>query len=162
MNVVVVMGVSGAGKSTVGAHLALRQGWSFEDADDLHPEANRRKMAAGVALTDQDRVPWLDRVHEVILDHERNGTSAVIACSALKESYRRRLLADTVHTRFAYLRVAPAELERRLRERRAHFFDPRLLTSQLTTLEEPSPEATVNGNADVEQVVDAIVERLGL
>ncbi len=160
MHVVVVMGVSGAGKSTVGAHLAQRQGWPFQDADDLHPEANVNKMAHGEALTDEDRAPWLDRVHDLVVDHEARGEPLVVACSALKASYRRRLLAGTAHTRFVYLRVDPAALERRLRERRGHFFDPKLLASQLATLEEPGPEVTVDGNASVEEVVEAIVERL--
>lgn len=160
--VVIVMGVSGAGKTTVGSRLAERLGCDFHDADDLHPEANLRKMAAGVPLCDADRAPWLDRVHQLIRDQERGLEPAVIACSALKAGYRRHLLSGTTRARIVYLRVAPTVLERRLRARRDHFFDPRLLASQLETLEEPANAITVDGSADIDLVVNEIVTRLAL
>jgi len=158
--IVLVMGVSGAGKSTVGRRLAERLGASFEDADDLHPETSRRKMAAGVPLSDADRAPWLARVHEIILDRERLAAPTVIACSALKEAYRRLLLAGTTRTRIVYLRVTTGVLERRLRQRRDHFFDPRLLASQLATLAEPRNAITVDGDAEVDPLIEEIAARL--
>lgn len=158
--VVLLMGVSGAGKSTVGASLAERLGCVFVDGDDLHPAASRRKMAAGVPLTDADRLPWLRRVREVVGRHEEAGSRAVIACSALKESYRRLLLDGTRRTRLVYLRGAPALLERRLAERGGHFFDPRLLASQLETLEEPASALTVDVDGEVEEITAAIVAGL--
>jgi gluconokinase len=158
--VVIVMGVSGAGKSTVGARLAERLEGRFYDADDLHPAVNVRKMAQGEPLTDRDRAPWLRRVHELILRCEEGDGVAVIACSALKESYRRQLLAGTAATRIVHLRVARDELERRLRARRDHFFDPALLASQLDTLEEPTDAIAVHGGAAIEAVVAEVVARL--
>ena len=159
--ILVLMGVSGSGKTTVGSRLAQQLGASFHDADDLHPAANRRKMAAGVALSDGDRGPWLAAVHELVLELERHRRPGVIACSALKRSYRCALLAGTSKTRIVYLRVEPERLARRLRERRGHFFDPDLLPSQLETLEEPSGDTlTIDGNRDVDDVVQAIVAAL--
>lgn len=158
--IVILMGVAGAGKTTVGRELARALGRRFYDADALHPVANVRKMARGVALTDRDRAPWLQRVHELIVELEGRREAAVIACSALKESYRRTLLAGTERTAIAYLRVAPSELERRLRERRGHFFDPELLASQLAALEEPADVLTVDGGVAVERVVAQLVTAL--
>lgn len=160
-SVVLLMGVSGAGKTTVGRRLAERMGCEFHDGDDLHPTENISKMAAGTALCDDDRWPWLARVHNLILDHERVGNPAVIACSALKESYRRRLLEGTQGTRIVFLRARPAVLERRLRQRRGHFFDAALLSSQLAALEEPAAATiVVDAEADVESVVAAVLAAL--
>ena len=157
------MGVAGAGKTAVGERLAARLGWSFHDGDDLHPEANVRKMAAGVPLTDDDRRPWLEAIAAVLARHERGGKDAVVACSALRESYRRTLLAAAPSARFVYLRGDPALLERRLRRREGHFFPTRLLASQLATLEEPDPATTaiVDVDAPLEAVVDRVVAALG-
>lgn len=156
------MGVSGAGKTAVGELLAKRLGWPFVDADDLHPAANIRKMAAGVPLTDEDRLPWLLKIRDAIVEHARSGRSAVVACSALKRSYREFLLMGQADIRFVYLRGAPAVFERRLRERRGHFFDPNLLASQLETIEEPTEALVVETDDEVEAVVDAVANGLGL
>lgn len=156
------MGVSGAGKTAVGELLAKRLGWAFVDADELHPAGNIRKMTAGVPLTDEDRLPWLLRVRGVIVEHAESGRSAIVACSALKGSYRKLLLTEQADTRFVYLRGTPAVLERRLRERRGHFFDPDLLASQLETLEEPRDAVVVDVEGELDAVVDAVAAALGL
>ena len=162
--VVLLMGVAGSGKTTVGERLAARLGWTFHDGDDLHPAANVRKMAAGEPLTDEDRRPWLAALREVIEGHERDGTDAVVACSALKEAYRRTLLAGAPSARIVYLRGDRTLLEERLRGRRGHFFRAELLASQLATLEEPGPSSTaiVDVDAEVEVVVERVLAALGL
>jgi gluconokinase len=160
--VVILMGVSGAGKTAVGERLAQRLGWPFHDGDDLHPPANRRKMAAGQPLDDDDRRPWLLAIRELIGEHEASGRSAVVACSALKEAYRRLLLADTQATRIVYLRGTPELIAERLRGRRGHFFSSTLLPTQFAALEEPGDAAVVDVDAELEVVVDRVVDALGL
>jgi len=137
-----VMGVAGSGKSTFGAALAAAMGAHFLDADDLHPDANRRKMAAGIPLEDSDRMPWLDAVAAWITARQAGGGICVVACSALRRNYRDRLRAAAHRVRFVYLRVPEAELRRRM-EHRKHFMPPILLRSQLDTLEIPEAEADV-------------------
>jgi len=156
------MGVAGAGKTAVGQALAKRLSGEFVDADDLHPAANIRKMSAGVPLTDEDRWPWLQRVHEVILANARSGGPAVVACSALKRAYRELLLSGLADTKLVYLRGTPAVLERRLRSRRGHFFDPRLLASQFETIEEPEESIVVDADRPLEAVIADVVAALGL
>ncbi len=160
--IVVLMGVSGVGKTVVGERLAKRLGWCFVDADDLHPPNNVRKMTDGVALTDDDRLPWLDSVRHVIAEHAGSGRSAVVACSALKARYREVLLAGQDDATVVYLRGAPTVIERRLHGRRGHFFDPGLLASQLETLEEPTDGLVVDVDAELEAVVEAVVKGLGV
>jgi gluconokinase len=160
--IIILMGVSGAGKTAVGKRLAERQSWPFVDGDDLHPAENVRKMAAGVPLTDQDRLPWLSRVREVIADHAETGSSAIIACSALKRSYRRLLLEGQPDAKLVYLRGEAELLRHRLTERQGHFFDPDLLSSQLETLEEPANAIVVDIDADLETVTDRVATALGL
>lgn len=155
------MGVSGAGKTAVGELLAERLGWPFVDGDDLHPAGNVRKMAAGVPLTDEDRLPWLRSIRAAILEHAAAGRSAVVACSALKKKYRELLLAGQADMRLVYLRGARAVLERRLGERRGHFFDPALLASQLETLEEPDDALVVDVDTELDAVVDTVAAALG-
>jgi gluconokinase len=158
--VVVVMGVSGSGKSTVGARLAERLGWDLAEGDAFHPAANVAKMAAGQPLTDADREPWLAAVAAWIDTELQAGRRGVITCSALKRSYRDRLRRADV--RFVYLRVPRAELERRLSNRPGHFMPASLLASQLDALEPPGADetaVTVDAN-DVEQSVDSIVAAL--
>lgn len=135
----VVMGPSGAGKSSVAVALVAATGWTFAEGDDLHPEANRRKMAAGRALDDADRLPWLHRVAGWIGDEEAAGRNAVITCSALKRSYRDLLCAGHPSVRFVFLLVPRAVLAARLAARHGHFMPASLLDSQLTTLEMLAP-----------------------
>lgn len=129
----VVMGVTGSGKSTVGSLLAAELGVPFADADDLHSEANVRKMAAGHPLTDEDRWPWLERVGEALREHESSGL--VMACSALKRAYREAILAVEPRTEFILLDGARELLEQRLAARHGHFMPQSLLDSQLKILE---------------------------
>lgn len=150
----VVMGVSGTGKSTVGRLMAQRFGRPFIEGDDLHPPANIAKMHAGIPLTDQDRGPWLRAVRDAM---DSAGGSTVVACSALRRSYRDVLRTADGRVRFALLVVTPEELARRLATRTDHFMPPSLLASQLAALEplgpdedgvtlpaEPTPEATTS------------------
>ncbi|HTX66579.1 MAG TPA: gluconokinase [Opitutaceae bacterium] len=141
----IVMGAAGAGKTTVGRKLATRLGgrWRFDDADDFHPAANVAKMAGGTPLTDADRAPWLEALRAHLAACAARGESVVLACSALKEAYRRRLVPGGVATQFVYLRGDEATLRSRLRRRQRHFMPAALLRSQLADLEEPAPGAAL-------------------
>ena len=141
--IVVLMGVCGCGKSTVGQALADAFGWVFLDADDFHPEANVAKMAAGVALTDADRWPWLDRMVTELQAIEANGRHAVLACSALRQRYRDRL-DRAGEIRWVYLKGDAATIEPRMASRRGHFMPATLLASQFATLEEPADAIVVD------------------
>jgi gluconokinase len=158
--VVVVMGVSGAGKSTVAALLATQLGWDFAEGDALHPPANVAKMAAGQSLTDEDRKPWLAAVARWIDDELDAGRCGVITCSALKRRYRDQLRRPQVL--FVYLDVPRAELRRRLARRIGHYMPASLLASQLATLEPPAPDETAITVVarDPASSVDAIVTAL--
>ena len=160
--VIVVMGVSGCGKSTVGRVLAERLGWVFQEGDDLHPESNVAKMSAGVPLTDEDRWPWLDRVAAWIEGRLVAGEGGVVACSALKRAYRERL-ARPDGVVFVHLEVDRRTLEERLAGRRGHYMPAALLASQLATLEEPDPDEgliRVDATRSAEAVVDSVLEGL--
>nr|WP_304044747.1 gluconokinase [Jatrophihabitans endophyticus] len=161
--VLVVMGVSGSGKSTVAGLLAGRLGWPFEEGDDLHPAENVAKMAAGHPLTDDDRWPWLQRVRQWIDTELAAGRSGIITCSALKRSYRDALRAPGVT--FVYLR-GPRELIRgRLATRHGHFMPQSLLDSQLADLEPPGPDEgaiTVDISRPATDQADEIVRDLDL
>ena len=133
--IVVVMGVTGAGKTTVGRRVARELGCDFVDADDYHPAANVEKMRAGHALTDEDRRPWLAR--QVLREYAARPASVVLACSALKQRYRDQLLAALPGSRLVYLRGTKALIAARLEARPGHFMNPTLLDSQFAALEEP-------------------------
>ncbi len=151
----IFMGVSGAGKSTVGAAVAAALGWPFYEGDDFHPAANVAKMAAGTPLTDADRRPWLARLHDLIADHLARGEPAVMACSALKRSYREQLRAGNDGLVFVYLRGDRERIGRRLARRRGHYMPAALLDSQFADLEEPGPgEAIV---VDIDVMVDEVI-----
>jgi len=138
--ILLVMGVSGAGKTTIAQELATRLGWPFEEGDALHPEANIAKMRAGIPLTDADRQPWLAAVAAWI-DRQRAAKSpGIITCSALKRAYRQIIIGDRPEVRLVYLRGSGELIADRLARRHGHFMPPSLLTSQLDTLEEPGPE----------------------
>lgn len=154
------MGVSGSGKSTVGELLARRLGCVFHDGDDHHPPANIAKMSAGVALDDADRLPWLDRLRELADDARRRGESAVIACSALRRSYRERLAGGDGDVRFVYLRGDRSTLRARIEARRAHFMPPTMLDSQLAALEEPHGAITVSIEQGAEEIVARVLTEL--
>lgn len=162
----VVMGVSGSGKSTVAARLAGRIGLPYVDGDDLHPQSNVDKMHAGTPLEDADRWPWLDRVAATLNERTAARGGVVLACSALKRAYRDRLRAGTGgRVRFAFLDVGMAEIEARLRRRVDHFMPPQLLQSQFDTLERPGPDetdvTTVPADGPAEDLVADLARRLG-
>ena len=163
-SVILLMGVSGSGKTTIGRLLAQRLGCDFIDADDLHSEANVLKMSAGKPLDDTDRWPWLQRVREVIDQHARERLPAVIACSALKHSYRERLGVGTRGgPRLVYLRASQPLLAAHLQDRSGHFMPATLLDSQLSTLEEPHEEALVlDVDRSPREVAAGICRALGL
>ena len=142
--IVVVMGVCGSGKTSVGRLLAERLGWAFIEGDDLHPEANRRKMAAGTPLTDEDRWPWLGRIADEMRRAGEDGRSMVVACSALRRVYRDRLRGCGADVRFLHLTGDPELLRARMEGREGHFMPAGLLDSQLATLEPAGPAETVH------------------
>jgi gluconokinase len=155
------MGVTGAGKTTVGRALATSLGWEFHDGDDLHSEANKRKMHRGIALDDADRAPWLSALRKLIEAMLSEGRNGVVACSALKKSYRDELVVDQNLVKVVYLRVSEQIIAERLRNRSGHFMNPNLLGSQFDTLEEPSDAIVVDASIAPESVVNAIRARLG-
>ncbi|WP_164017786.1 gluconokinase [Pyxidicoccus trucidator] len=159
--IVIVMGVSGAGKTTVGRALGKSLGWRFVDADDLHPKANVVKMAAGVPLTDEDRWPWLQVLREVVAEALERGEDLVLVCSALKSSYRALLEVDPSRMRWVYLDAPREVLARRLSQRHGHFMPPSLLDSQLATLEVPEDALRVDVSPPPDVVVKRIREGLG-
>jgi gluconokinase len=136
--IVIVAGVSGSGKSTIGAMLAGRLGWPFIDGDLLHPESNIEKMERGEPLTDADRMPWLRAIAGAMDERIAAGESSLIACSALKKRYREMLLAGRPAARIAFLQIGRDVAGRRLATRHGHFFDPDLLNSQFADLELPA------------------------
>ncbi|HSU70983.1 MAG TPA: gluconokinase, partial [Micrococcaceae bacterium] len=136
--VLVIMGVSGSGKSTVAGILAGQLGWDLEEGDDLHPPENVAKMAAGHPLTDEDRWPWLDTIASWIIEHTMAGIPGIITCSALKKIYRDRLREKNVV--FVFLSGSKEQIGRRLTTRMDHFMPPSLLDSQIATLEPPTPD----------------------
>ncbi|NID17368.1 gluconokinase [Luteibacter yeojuensis] len=138
--ITILMGVSGSGKSRIGEALATRLGQAFLDGDDLHPPANLAKMARGLPLDDDDRRPWLEAIVAEMDRYRASGESLVLACSALKRRYRDFLRSGHEDVRFVYLRGTRELLSERLGRRAGHFFDPKLLDSQLETLEEPAAE----------------------
>jgi len=162
--VVIVMGVTGTGKTTVGSALAQRLHWIFADADDFHSEANRAKMHAGIPLTDEDREPWLESMHTQILRWLGEGTNAVLACSALKQQYRDALTAGIQPTavRYVLLDGPAATILERLQQRHGHYMPPSLLPSQLATLELPQDALRVSICLSISAQVDQIAAGLGL
>lgn len=157
------MGVSGAGKTTVGSLLARSQGWEFFDADDFHPPANLAKMARGEPLDDADRDGWLHQLARLVDRLLLEGRSAVLACSALRARYRARLSGShgAEEVRIVFLRAAPEVLRARLEARRGHFAKADLLASQLATLEEPQDALVVDADEPPATIVDRIQAALG-
>jgi gluconokinase len=158
------MGVSGSGKSTVADALAHTLGWTYADADNFHSEANRLKMKQGIPLTDADRAPWLDTLQQQIDTWLANGQQAILACSALKATYRELLRVDDPRVRTNYLKADAALLRDRLQNRKNHFMGPALLESQLQTLEEPPPSQAlyIDAALPLEQIVATICSHFGL
>ncbi len=158
--VFILMGVTGSGKTTIGTDLAQHIGAEFIDADDYHPEANKEKMQAGIPLTDADRWPWLAKLNQMLLAHVTAGQTCVLACSALKESYRDLLEQGLPPTqvRFVFLEATRELLEIRLAHRHHEFMNSNLLSSQLATLEEPEDAIRISNDRSPDEVVQEILD----
>jgi gluconokinase len=163
VTILVVMGVSGSGKSTIAQRLAAAEGWPVLEGDAFHPPANVAKMASGTPLTDEDRWPWLRAIAAAIDADRARGESAVVACSALRRAYRDILIGERPDVRLVYLKGSQALISERMQARKGHFMPPALLDSQFQTLEEPGPDEnpiTVEIGGAPDEIVRAILERL--
>ena len=159
--IILVMGVSGSGKTTIGQLLAKSLKWEFCDADALHPAANVEKMSRGIPLDDVDRKPWLQRLQQAITQWLQEDKNMVLACSALKTAYRQLLLQDKQRMRLVYLKGDFQLIQERLQSRPHHYMPPDLLQSQLDTLEEPFEAIYVDVSQPPEAIVQEIKTRLG-
>jgi gluconokinase len=159
--IVILMGVTGAGKTTVGEALAAGLHWGFVDADSYHSVASVEKMRAGIPLTDEDRAPWLTSLHNAIVEWLTAGANVVLACSALKAAYRERLVVSA-EVKLVYLRADRDLIAKRLVERQHHYMNPALVDSQFATLEEPQQAVTVDAGLPAEAVVDDIRRTLAI
>ena len=162
MTILVLMGVAGSGKTTVGRRLADELGWTFVEGDDFHPAANVAKMHRGEPLDDADRAPWLHALRARIDELAASGRSAVVACSALKQSYRDVLADGRPEVRFVHLAVPAGVLADRLRHRTGHYMPASLLASQLDTLEEPGDALVVDATPSPDAVAAAIRRGIGV
>jgi gluconokinase len=157
--VIILMGVTASGKTTVGRMLAMESGYRFDDADDFHPRANIDKMQRGIPLDDADRQPWLEALRDHIRRCLAENRDTVLACSALKEAYRRYLLIDP-QVRLVYLKADRDLIRQRLLERRGHFMNLALLESQFATLEEPKDVLWVDASRSPREIVASIRRQL--
>ena len=155
---VVVMGVSGSGKTSIGKSLAEHSGWDFYDADDFHPPENVSKMASGTPLTDSDRAPWLAALHDLITSSLIENRHGVLACSALKERYRQRLLEGHAGVQLVYLKGSYDLIWSRMSVRTDHYMKPHMLQSQFDTLEEPTNALTVEISIPVNEIIREILQ----
>jgi gluconokinase len=162
--IVVIMGVTATGKTTIAQELVRRTGWEFAEGDDYHSDANRQKMHAGIPLNDDDRRPWLESLHAVLANWFDAGKSGAMTCSALKESYRSILRGDLPEgaVQFIVLEAPKAVLADRLAHRTNHFMHPALLDSQLATLEEPSDAIHLDVDRTPEASVQELMQKLGV
>ncbi len=152
---IIIMGVSGCGKTTIGKQLAQNLGWQFYDADDFHPLENRLKMSQGVPLNDEDRAEWLYTLQQLIHKNIEERRSLVLACSALKQRYR-EILSDNKYVRFVYLRGSYEQIKTRLKRRKDHFMPVQLLQSQFEALEEPQDAFFVDISNSPEDIINLI------
>ena len=160
--IVILMGVTGCGKTTVGSLLAQDCGWKFHDADDFHPAENVAKMKRGAPLDDEDRWPWLARLDAFLLDSERQGKSLVLACSALKQVYRDRLVRGCAAARFVFLDGDIELIRARLATRQGHYMNPKLLDSQFAILERPQDALRLDAAASPDMLVQRIRKELAI
>ena len=158
---IIIMGVTGSGKTTVGILLAQQLGWTFADADDFHTPANKEKMSKGIALSDADRGPWLEAIHDATARWQSAGQNAVVACSALKQAYR-DLLSENVDVKFVYLRGTAELIIERLGHRKGHYAKVNLVASQFAALEEPKDSYVVDIAGSPETIVAEIRRQLNL
>lgn len=157
---ILIMGVSGCGKTSVGKALAIQLGWDFYDADDFHSPANIEKMARGLPLNDADRRPWLAALHELIATCLKEACPGVLACSALKESYRQTLLAGNKDVQIVYLKGSYALIQARMAGRPGYYMKPGMLQSQFDALEPPVDALTMDISLPVEAIVEKIVKEV--
>jgi gluconokinase len=159
--IVIVMGVTGAGKTTIGSLLAKELGWEFADADSFHSAANKEKMSRGIPLDDADREPWLEAIRAALLQWSAERRNVVLACSALKKSYRERLKIGP-EVKFVYLKGSYEVIRERLLSRHGHFATEKILSSQFEALEEPEDAIVVDVGKTPEEIVSEIRDRLKL
>lgn len=159
--IIILMGITGSGKTTVGQLLARQMGWQFADADDFHSPANKEKMSRGLGLTDAERGPWLEAIHAAMLDWEKSAENAVLACSALKQAYR-DLLSEDVNAKFVYLQGTAELILERLGHRKGHYATGELVASQFAALEEPKEAYIVDISASPQEQVAEIRRQLNL
>lgn len=159
--IILLMGVTASGKTTVGKQLALELGWRFLEGDDFHSPENIQKLRQGMPLNDEDRKPWLEAIRETIRATLARGENAVIACSALKETYR-RMLRVSEQVIFVYLKATIALIQERLRRRVGHFMNPNLIQSQFDTLEEPEDALQIDAGLTPAEIVRIIRNKLSV
>jgi len=157
---IILMGVSGCGKTSVGYNLSKKLAWPFFDGDHFHPEENVAKMSAGQPLTDQDRLPWLKTLHDLLKDHLQRGTSLILACSALKEEYRQILSSGISNVVFVHLQGDFGLIHARMRARSEHYMKPEMLRSQFASLEPPKNGITVKVDQSLEGITAQILKEL--
>lgn len=157
---IIVMGVSGCGKSSVGKLLAEKLGWDFYDADDFHPSINVKKMADGIPLDDSDRAPWLASLNELISSSLTADKPGVLACSALKDRYRQQLMNGNDGVQIVYLKGSYELIWSRMKTRTDHYMKPHMLKSQFETLEEPTNSIAVDISLSVNEIVQEVLKRM--
>jgi gluconokinase len=157
--ILLVMGVAGSGKTTVGRMLAERLGWGYLEADDFHSPANKEKMHRGIPLTDADRLPWLETIHAELLAQNAVGKNVVLACSALREEYRKILIVG-LQVKLVYLRGSRELIAGRLRQRTHHFAGEAILDDQFAVLEEPRDAVVVDVTAPPEEIAEEILRKI--
>jgi gluconokinase len=160
--IILVMGVAGSGKTTIGQLLAESLHWDFRDADDFHSQENIAKMRDGIPLTDTDRIPWLLAMQAAIQDWLQNNQNVVLACSALKKDYRQFLLFDEEHIKLVYLKGSLQTIQKRLKARQNHFMGEKLLQSQFNTLEEPENAIIVDVSQPPEAIMQLVIKSLDI
>ena len=156
----IVMGVSGSGKTSVGKSLAEHLGWDFYDADDFHPPANVEKMVNGIPLDDSDRAPWLASLHDLISSSLIQSRPGVLACSALKERYRQRLLEGNAGVQLVYLKGSYDLIWSRMIVRKDHYMKPHMLQGQFDAIEEPSDALTVDISLSVDEILQVVIKQM--
>ena len=159
--IIVLMGVAGSGKTTVGKLLAANLSWEFADGDDFHSQTNIEKMSRGEGLSDEDRLPWLESIRDAMLQRQAQGRNVILACSALKRSYR-EILGINANVKLVYLKGTPELFRERLRSRKGHYANEQLLASQLADLEEPTEAITIDAAMPPQEIVSEIRKRVGL